>query len=59
MGCKVLSMDQRRVLLLLMVTYCDKLVQVPSSVQATLEKTMQNIKHGDDTAPGKYLLIVQ
>ena len=49
MGCKLLSMDQRRILLLLMMRYCEELTRVPSSVQKALEKTMQRLKQGDDT----------
>lgn len=54
MDCKSLSMDDRRQLLQLMIRTNLNLNQTPRSVQSAMERSLSNLKRGDDTpAPSK------
>lgn len=55
MDCKLLSMDQRRILLLLLMRYHSDIARVPRTVERALELSVQSLKQGDDTpTPSKY-----
>lgn len=44
-------MDQRRILLLLMMRFSADLSRPPQSVELALERNVQNLRRGEDTPP--------